>query len=127
MSAATMQSTSEILLSGQRAAFRKNPYPSVKERRENLRRLERIVLERQDEIAAALDRDFGGRCRYEVLFSEVFVALHAVRHARKHVAEWMAERPRALDWPLQPAKAWVMPQPLGVIGVIAPWNYPIFL
>jgi coniferyl-aldehyde dehydrogenase len=127
MSAVAVQSTPEILLSEQRAAFRNNPYPSAKERRENLRLLEQIVFDRQDEIAAALDRDFSGRCRYEVLFSEVFVALHAVRHARKHVAEWMAERPRALDWPLQPAKAWVMPQPLGVIGVIAPWNYPIFL
>ncbi len=127
MSAAPVQSPAGTLLSAQRAAFRKNPHPSAKERRENLRVLERTVFDHQDEIAAALDRDFGGRCRFEVLFSEVFVALHALRHARKHVAEWMAERPRVLDWPLQPAKAWVMPQPLGVIGVIAPWNYPIFL
>jgi acyl-CoA reductase-like NAD-dependent aldehyde dehydrogenase len=122
-----VQSAPDILLASQRTAFRQNPYPTPKERREHLRRLERALFESQDEIAAALDRDFGGRSKYEVLFSEVFVSLHAIRHARKHVREWMTERPRALDWPLQPAKAWIMPQPLGVIGIIAPWNYPIFL
>jgi len=127
MSAATVQSAPDVLLAVQRTAFRQNPYPSVKERREHLQTLERALFDTQDEIAAALDRDFGGRCKYEVLFSELFVSLHAIRHARKHVGEWMTERPRALDWPLQPAKAWVMPQPLGVIGIIVPWNYPVFL
>jgi acyl-CoA reductase-like NAD-dependent aldehyde dehydrogenase len=127
MSAATVQSAPDVLLAIQRAAFRKDPYPSAKERREHLRQLERALFDSQDEIAAALDRDFGGRAKYEVLFSEVFVSLHAIRHARKHVREWMTERPRAVDWPLQPAKAWVMPQPLGIIGIIAPWNYPVFL
>jgi coniferyl-aldehyde dehydrogenase len=39
----------------------------------------------------------------------------------------MAKRPRHIDWPLQPARAWVLPQPVGVVGIIAPWNYPIFL
>src|SRR5215472_1643281 len=127
MSAATVRLAPDVLLAVQRTAFRKNPYPSAKERRERLRRLERALFDSQDEITAALDRDFGGRSKYEVLFSEVFVSLHAIRHARKHVREWMTERPRGLDWPLQPAKAWVMPQPLGVIGIIAPWNYPVFL
>ena len=115
------------LLAAQRSAFRQSPYPSPRERRDHLARLERVVFARQDELASALDRDFGGRCRNEVLFSEIFVALHSVRHARKHVRQWMAKRPRHIDWPLQPARAWIMPQPLGVIGIISPWNYPIFL
>jgi coniferyl-aldehyde dehydrogenase len=115
------------LLAAQRSAFRQNSYPPYRERREHLARLERALFTRQDELASALDRDFGGRCRNEVLFSEVFVALHSIRHARKHVRQWMARRPRHIDWPLQPARAWIMPQPLGVIGIISPWNYPIFL
>jgi acyl-CoA reductase-like NAD-dependent aldehyde dehydrogenase len=127
MSAPTVQSAPDLLLAAQRAAFRENPYPTAKQRREHLGRLEKAVFDSQDEIAAALDRDFGGRCKYEVLFSELFVSLHAIRHAHKHVREWMTERPRALDWPLQPAKAWIMPQPLGIIGIIVPWNYPVFL
>jgi acyl-CoA reductase-like NAD-dependent aldehyde dehydrogenase len=127
MSAASVDTSLQTVLSAQRAAFRKHPYPSFRKRREHLYSLERALTAAQDDVASALNTDFGGRCREEVLFAEVFVSLNAIRHARKHVKDWMRERPRRLDWPLQPARAWVMPQPLGVVGVIAPWNYPIFL
>ena len=113
------------ILAAQKSAVRLNPYPTCQERREHLRRLERMVLGAQDAIARALDADFGGRSKQEVLFSELLVSLGAVRHARKHVKSWMAPRPRHLGWPLQPARAWVMPQPVGVVGIIAPWNYPM--
>lgn len=115
------------LLAEQKAAYRRSPHPSPAERREHLQRLERALFAAQDDLARALDADFGGRCRYEVLFSELFVSLNAIRHARKHVKQWMAKRPRKIDWPLQPARAWVMPQPVGAVGIIAPWNYPLFL
>ncbi len=117
----------EDLFAGQAAAFAAAPYPSVSERRANLTRLLRAILSHQDELAAAIDRDFGGRSRDEVLFSEIYVAVNAIRHARSHVKKWMAPRPRHVSWPLQPAQAWVLPQPLGVVGIIVPWNYPIFL
>jgi len=117
--------TAQDILAAQRTACRLHPYPSYQERREHLRRLERMLLDSQNEIASALDADFGGRSKYEVLFSELFVSLGAVRHARKHVKSWMAARPRHLGWVLQPARAWVMPQPVGVVGIVAPWNYPI--
>jgi acyl-CoA reductase-like NAD-dependent aldehyde dehydrogenase len=110
-----------------RDSARAHPYPPVGERKNHLKKLECALVANQDLLAAAVDRDFGGRCREEVLFSEVLVSLRAVRHARQHVREWMEERPRALDWPLWPARAWVMPQPLGVVGIVAPWNYPLFL
>ena len=115
------------ILAAQRSGYSQNPYPSWRERRDHLCRLERALLARQDDIARVLDLDFHGRCQSEVLFSELFVSLHAVRHAHKHVKQWMAKRPRHIDWPLQPARAWVLPQPVGVVGVIAPWNYPLFL
>jgi coniferyl-aldehyde dehydrogenase len=127
MNAAIVQTRLDELLAQQRAAFRRNPYPDHRERSDHLHRLERALLAAQDEAAAALDGDFGGRSKNEILFSELFVALHAIRHARKHLKSWMRERPRKLDWPLQPATAWVMPQPLGVAGIISPWNYPLFL
>jgi coniferyl-aldehyde dehydrogenase len=63
----------------------------------------------------------------EVLYSEIFVSVHALRYAESHVDDWMQERPVALDWPLQPARAYVMPQPAGVVGVISSWNYPVFV
>ncbi len=117
--------TAPDLLAAQKSAWRLHPYPTYQERREHLQRLERMLLDSQDAIARALDADFGGRSKQEVLFSELFVSLGAVRHARKHVKGWMAARPRHLGWALQPARAWVMPQPVGVVGIIAPWNYPL--
>jgi coniferyl-aldehyde dehydrogenase len=53
--------------------------------------------------------------------------VNAIRHARSNVKRWMAPRPRHVGWPLQPARAWVLPQALGVVGIIVPWNYPVFL
>ena len=121
------KSNLEEALARQRAAFALAPYPSARERRANLTRLLESILLHQDDLAREIDGDFGGRSRHEVLFSEVYVAVNAVRHARRHVGVWMAPRPRHLGWPLQPAHAWVMAQPLGVVGIIVPWNYPVFL
>jgi len=110
-----------------REASRSHPYPSAGERRAHLKTLEQCVLGNQDAICHAINQDFGGRSRDEILFSEVFVAVSAVQHARAHLKEWMAARPRLLDWPLWPARAVVLPQPLGVIGIVSPWNYPLYL
>jgi len=122
-----MNSPLEDLFAKLAAAFAISPYPAAGERRENLTRLLRAVLAHQDELAIAIDHDFGGRSRDEVLFSEIYVAVNAIRHARSHVKQWMAPRRRQVGWPLQPAEAWVLPQPLGVVGIIVPWNYPVFL
>ncbi|HYL77092.1 MAG TPA: coniferyl aldehyde dehydrogenase, partial [Bryobacteraceae bacterium] len=111
----------------QREAFASAPYPPAADRRANLKRLLDTVLRHQDQIAAAIDRDFGGRSRDEVLFSEIYVAVNAIKHARRHVHHWMTARPRNVGWTLQPATAFVLPQPLGVVGIIVPWNYPVFL
>ena len=127
MTAPSLDTSLTGTFTAQREAFRRNPYPDHRTRRDHLAQLERAIMARQDEIADALDRDFGGRCKEEVLFSEIFVSLHAIRHARKEVKHWMARRPRKVDWPLQPARAWVMPQPVGVAGIISSWNYPIFV
>ena len=115
------------IFSEQQQAFAAEPYPAASVRRDRLVRLESAILLHQDELATELDRDFGGRSRMEILFSEIFVALNSIRHARRHVARWMAPRPRDIGWQLQPARAYVLPQPVGVIGIVAAWNYPIFV
>jgi coniferyl-aldehyde dehydrogenase len=123
----TQASSLEAVFARQRAAFAANPFPAAAERRSQLDRLIRAIVSRQDEIASAIDRDFGGRCRPEVRSSEIFVSLQSLRYARRHVAEWIKSRPVSVDLPMQMAKAWVMPQPVGVVGIVAPWNYPLFL
>jgi len=115
------------LFEAQRLAFVQNPYPEVRERRENLARLRKALLRRQEDLAKAIDGDFGGRSRMEVLFSEVFVSSNSLKHAESHVHEWVLERPASIGWPLQPGRAYVLPQPAGVVGVIASWNYPVFV
>ena len=104
-----------------------NPYPDLRTRRRHLKDLRKNLIKRQDDFARAINQDFGCRSRLEVLYSEVFVAVHALRNAESNVANWMERRPVEVDWPLQVASAWIMPQPVGVVGVISPWNYPIFL
>jgi coniferyl-aldehyde dehydrogenase len=125
MAAATTTPVSTFEL--QRAAFQKNPFPPAKLRRQHLKALRQTLLRHQDDVARAISRDFGGRSRIEVLYSEIFVSVNALRHAERNVGDWMQPRRVELDWPLQPASAYVLPQPAGIVGVISPWNYPIFL
>jgi acyl-CoA reductase-like NAD-dependent aldehyde dehydrogenase len=129
MSAHTIASVPsvETVFASQRSAFAENPFPTAVERREQLDRLIHALLARQDEIADALDRDFGGRCRTEVRYSEIFVSLQSLRHARRHLKRWMRSRRVPVGMALQMARAWVMPQPVGVVGIVVPWNYPLFL
>lgn len=117
----------ESLFARQRAAFAANPYPSAAERRDNLTRLLQAILSRRDALADAIDADFGGRSKHEVMFSEIYVSIASIKHARRHLKKWMARRTRSVPWPLQFARAYVLPQPLGTVGIIAPWNYPVFL
>src|SRR5579859_321778 len=110
-----------------RQASRADPYPSVESRRALLRGVETALAKRKDAIVAAVDKDFGGRLRHETLFAELFVTIEAFRHARRHVKGWMKRRRRSVPLTLAPGRAWVQPQPVGLVGIIAPWNYPLLL
>ncbi len=111
----------------QRIAYDSQPAPSGKQRQQHLTVLLDLLLEHQEDFVSALDADFGGRSRNETLFAEIFTSVTALKHSRSHVEKWMRREYRPLDWPLQPARAYLEPQPLGVVGIVSPWNYPIFL
>ncbi|HHO53078.1 MAG TPA: coniferyl aldehyde dehydrogenase [Deltaproteobacteria bacterium] len=110
-----------------REAFRAAPFPDRQERTRALDRLLTLILERRDAIADAISDDFGHRSRHESLVSEVYVTAAGIRYIKKHLRAWMAPEPRPVTLALQPARARIVPQPLGVIGIISPWNYPIQL
>ncbi|MBP8120244.1 MAG: coniferyl aldehyde dehydrogenase [Burkholderiales bacterium] len=110
-----------------RRAYESSRMPSAAERRQSLTRLEQLLVNHREAIEAAISSDFGNRSRHETQLLEVFPALGTVRDARKHVARWMKPaRAWASLWFL-PARTEIRPQPLGVVGIIVPWNYPVLL
>jgi coniferyl-aldehyde dehydrogenase len=112
----------------QRAAFLKDPDPSRPERLADLQALSRLLTENRAAIVKAIDADYGGRSEFETLFAEIFASLDGLRDARKRLSRWMRPRRRSVDPLLFPgARNRLIPQPIGVVGVIVPWNYPIFL
>ena len=109
------------------AAFARDVNPSLKTRLAWLSNVESALLQRQGDAVAALSADFGVRAPEETLVAEVFLVLSAIRHLKKHVDDWMRVEPRAVSLAFAPGRAEVRPMPLGVVGVIAPWNYPLQL
>ncbi len=114
-------------LEAQRAAFDAAPRPTALQRQAQLKRLEQLVRQYQEAIIDAVGADFGNRSRVETLTSEVLPTLGAAAYARRHVAGWMRPERRAVSMNFRPATNRVEYQPLGVVGVVSPWNYPIFL
>jgi acyl-CoA reductase-like NAD-dependent aldehyde dehydrogenase len=110
-----------------REAARKSGAPSYDERIASLDKLESVVLARKNAIADAIARDFGGRSRHETIVTEVFLVLGALKHAKAHLRDWMEPEDRETAWVFLPARVQLVPQPVGVVGIIAPWNYPVQL
>jgi coniferyl-aldehyde dehydrogenase len=115
------------LLSLQRAAQRREGPPNARIRTERLQELEDMVRKRADAFADAISADFGNRSRFETSLLEVAVLVSGIRHARKHVKWWMQPSHREVDLNFWPGSAWVRPEPLGVVGIVSPWNYPLQL
>ena len=115
------------LLAKMRAAQRKQGAPDYDTRIEHLDKLERTIISRKHDIAKAIGMDFGVRSKHESLIAEVMVVVNAIKYARAHLHEWMETEPREVSWMFLPARAEIIMQPLGVIGIISPWNYPVQL
>lgn len=111
----------------QRAAYLRAPYPSYEERIERLNKLEGILLDNQDAIAAAIHEDFGHRSEHESKMLELFTCVDGLRHTKKKLKKWMQPERRKVSILFATAKNRVIPQPKGVVGIVSPWNYPLFL
>lgn len=111
----------------QKAAYQQNPMPSAQVRIDRIARLRRTLVKYQDQLAEAINKDFGNRSIHETKIGEVLTCLEQCNYYSKHLTGWMKPSKRHVSAIHQPAKAWVQYQPLGVIGIMAPWNYPLLL
>jgi coniferyl-aldehyde dehydrogenase len=124
---ATPSDDARSILSRMQEAQRVAGAPSYEERIALLDKLERALRGRKGALAEAMARDFGGRSSHEVLITEVFLVISAIRHAKVHLRDWMEPEDRETSLVFLPARVQLVPQPVGVVGIIAPWNYPIQL
>jgi coniferyl-aldehyde dehydrogenase len=104
-----------------------DPQPAWPVRADRLRALRSLLLDHRAELAAAIDADFGRRPAQETDLLELFPSLSAIDHALRHGRRWMAPRGRFANALFLPARTVLRPQPRGVVGIIVPWNYPLYL
>lgn len=122
-----MTSPLQERMAAQKTAFLKDPNPSYQERIARLTSLEKALLTHKEALLSALDEDFGGRSNSESLLTEFMPILGNINYTIKRLKKWMEPSRRKLSPQLLPASAKVVYQPLGVVGIVVPFNYPLFL
>jgi len=117
----------DAVLKQQRAAFSAASNIDWNTRKANLLKLSAAINAHAEEFRQAISEDFGHRAAEETTIAELMVIKGGIKHALKHTPQWMRTRkaPTALQY--KPATNRIIPQPLGVIGIISPWNYPLQL
>ena len=118
----------ENALAAQRRTYLDHPVPSLDERRQDLRTLQRFVREQRQAICDAISADYGHRSQHETVLAEIFPVQSGIDHALAHLRGWMRVQRRPIDrLTFGLASNHVIPQPLGVVGIIVPWNFPLNL
>lgn len=94
-------------------------------RQDRLLRSIKLIQDNHQAITDAMSADFGNRSTYQSLAADVLTTIKMLKHSADHVAQWM--QPEYVESPAPGVQAWIEQQPLGVVGVISPWNFPINL
>lgn len=101
--------------------------PDYAQRRDDLQRLREALKRRLPEMADTIAADFGHRSRHESLIADGMTVLNEIDHLASHLRRWMKPKRVGVGWRFWPARAEIRQAPVGVVGVIAPWNYPVNL
>ena len=115
------------LLNYQKEAYLQHPYPLAHERIKTLNNLKRAIIRFKEPLIEAMNKDFGNRSRDDSLMGDIIPSISAIHYASKRIKKWMKPQSRTTNVLFKPARAKVIFQPLGVVGIIVPWNYPLFL
>lgn len=115
------------VLSAQRDAYIAEGAVSLDTRLDRLKRALACLMDNRDSFIELISEDFGNRSAETTLFADVAASAGALKDAIKHVEKWMKPEKRSLQFPLGllGARASVVPQPKGVVGLITPWNFPL--
>lgn len=115
------------LLDRQRAAFAQDMLPSLEERLDRITRILDITEQHRTALIDAISADFGGRSAHETILGDLIGVIADVKHTRRHLKAWMAPRSLPTRLVFRPSYNRLLRQPLGVVGIVSPWNYPYFL
>jgi len=115
------------ILAAQRTAFLREGPPALGRRRADLKKLRTSILARRNEIEAAVNADFGHRSRHETAIMDVVSVILGIDYLHRNLRRFMRPTRRHVALPFRLGSAWIEYQPLGVVGIVAPWNYPVSL
>ena len=126
--------TSPLPLSALENSFRKlhqasrnEPHATAGIRRDRLRRLLALLMQHTREFEEAINADFGHRSMHEIRLAEILTVETGAKLALRHLDRWMRSRRIRTQLPFLPGSNRLLPQPVGVVGIISPWNYPLQL
>ncbi|MES2130469.1 MAG: coniferyl aldehyde dehydrogenase [Pseudomonadota bacterium] len=117
----------QALFARQAKAYAGAPYPDADQRRADLKALRQQVRRYQDRLAEAMSSDFGFRAEPESKMLDLLGVVLEINHALSHLGRWMKPRRRRTELLFLSNRLEVQYQPKGVVGVIAPWNFPVYL
>ena len=115
------------VFAAQQQAFQHQPVVSASARKDNLKKLKRQLLRYQDVLVEAIDLDFGGRAAAETKMLDVLPTTLEINHAITHLRHWMKPSRRTTELLFASNSLRVTYQPKGVVGVVATWNFPLYL
>jgi coniferyl-aldehyde dehydrogenase len=111
----------------QKRAFTHNPNPSYEFRRDTLIRLKKALLNNQERIIEAINEDYSSRSKDESMLAEFMPVIQSINYTLKHLKEWMRPVKKKVGMLFLFSQNYVLYRPLGVVGIISPWNYPVNL
>jgi len=115
------------ILDQQKLEYKLSPAPSIQYRNEQLLALKAALLSHQDKLVSALNQDYGQRAKQDSLIADILPCVMNINYTLKNLKKWSKPQRRHAGLLLSPAKITVYYQPLGVIGIMVPWNFPVML
>lgn len=110
-----------------KSKYNEDKNPSYENRKEILNKLKQSIIDNESNISEALNKDYGYRSEFDTLISDVLSSVSAVNYSLKNLKKWMKPKKRHAGLLVLPSKVEIHYQPLGVVGIITPWNFPLFL